>query len=110
MRISDWSSDVCSSDLKGVSRAHHHDRAGGMAGHPGGVGPEQIVAELGPVRGHDDEIDAVAFRKSQDLLVDGRSAARRVGKEWYSTCRSLWSPSHETNTRHNFYISLLTFK
>src|SRR3546814_6683212 len=42
-----------------------------MAGHPGGVGPEQIVAELGPVRGHDDEIDAVAFRKSQDLLVDG---------------------------------------
>src|SRR3546814_9408324 len=71
MRISDWSSDVCSSDLKGVSRAHHHDRAGGMAGHPGGVGPEQIVAELGPVRGHDDEIDAVAFRKSQDLLVDG---------------------------------------
>src|SRR3546814_5708877 len=68
MRISDWSSDVCSSDLcavrrpalahPAVRRARLHAAAGGFA-------------------------DAAE-----------RSEERRVGKECVSTCRSRWSPYH----------------
>src|SRR3546814_9499530 len=64
MRISDWSSDVCSSDL-------------GCAGDESfmilswSVG-STVVAGCGPAR----------------------SEERRVGKECVSTCRSRWSPYH----------------
>src|SRR3546814_3687395 len=67
MRISDWSSDVCSSDLHAVVHSGVH--AGG-AGRP-------------TVR---------AARLHQDLC--DRSEERRVGKECVSTCRSRWSPYH----------------
>src|SRR3546814_4995559 len=83
MRISDWSSDVCSSDLSGaagdatkkrrdyvrpfldlVARyhlcAHHHK------GRPGNAPQRPLF----------------------------RSEERRVGKECVSTCRSRWSPYH----------------
>src|SRR3546814_12711217 len=30
-----------------------------------------------------------------------RSEERRVGKEWLSTCRSRWSPNHETKKQKN---------
>src|SRR3546814_9366869 len=65
MRISDWSSDVCSSDL------HHH---GGKK-----------------VDGSDDDSDSDT--SLLDLLdTTDRSEERRVGKECVSTCRSRWSP------------------
>src|SRR3546814_6152339 len=68
LRISDWSSDVCSSDLVGQLRASvpflwvrgRHARAArnaDAAGEPGGA---------------------------------GRSEERRVGKECVSTCRYRW--------------------
>src|SRR3546814_10328714 len=67
MRISDWSSDVCSSDLGGASSlAFWRDEASV----PGG----QIL--------------------SGELSLDERSEERRVGKECVSTCRSRWSPHH----------------
>src|SRR3546814_10638442 len=83
MRISDWSSDVCSSDLE----------RGGIAGAglpalrrigrvDGGTGCEWICESLCgnecPVLG-----------ELSDLR---RSEERRVGKECVSTCRSRWSP------------------
>src|SRR3546814_19299921 len=36
---------------------------------------------------------------------DPRSEARRVGKEWVRTCRTLWSPDHykTKNSHHNNY-------
>src|SRR3546814_1514764 len=69
MRISDWSSDVCSSDLA--------LRASGQPGllHDFGV---EVVCLL---------LDAFADRQA-------RSEERRVGKECVSTCRSRWSPYH----------------
>src|SRR3546814_1679835 len=77
MRISDWSSDVCSSDL---GRQAGRDRirwAALLAGHGGGGG-------RGPAR--------LGDHGAQDR--PRRSEERRVGKECVSTCRSRWSPYH----------------
>src|SRR3546814_12020168 len=111
MRISDWSSDVCSSDLqaRGYVTAGgfsgrvdvHHDyltsvtlpkvRAGcgGIDMFLGGMSfldPDYLVQKLESIL---QAAPAVAF---QYLLE--RSEERRVGKEGGSTCRSRWSPIH----------------
>src|SRR3546814_7839128 len=89
MRISDWSSDVCSSDLVGRAIA------------PPGVEPRgrgmEIAAEIDPRIAGPERIQRIDFhgRVADDLeqlLV--RSEERRVGKECVSTCRSRWSPYH----------------
>src|SRR3546814_1779679 len=82
MRISDWSSDVCSSDLQ--------------------LGREaRIMFLLAP--GGVDQQEARGFhhhRRPEQPLDDAeakvgpRSEERRVGKECVSTCRSRWSPYH----------------
>src|SRR3546814_10915691 len=73
MRISDWSSDVCSSDLIGhaafVPRADRRRRF-------------ELVPALD---------DVLRRRFAED---ETRSEVRRVGKECVSTCRSRWSPYH----------------
>src|SRR3546814_1771208 len=88
MRISDWSSDVCSSDL-----------AGGMAAL--GMCP---VVELMFVDFFGVCMDAIYNLAAKNCYFSGgsvplpmvimRSAARRVGKACVSTCRSRWSPYH----------------
>src|SRR3546814_2542588 len=89
MRISDWSSDVCSSDLE----ARH---PAGRAGAPCRRGDGRGV-RLGLGRDH---LQGKAARSRRDLLPDlrggarARSEERRVGKECVSTCRSRWSPYH----------------
>src|SRR3546814_8049935 len=78
MRISDWSSDVSSSDL----------------------GLRALVQNLSLTRQL--RLAALNFEDLQaeqafDLLHgigDRRSEERRVGKECVSTCRSRWSPYH----------------
>src|SRR3546814_7111937 len=71
MRISDWSSDVCSSDLRTLRV--REDRGA----------PRRVRSVLERVQpGHD------AQGPHQ------RSEERRVGKECVSTCRSRWSPYH----------------
>src|SRR3546814_11909594 len=100
MRISDWSSDVCSSDLgDDPDRAEH-------------VSPDfeicafEIEAPLlaGLQQAHRHQIDdQTGYRDGGHAprlhgfgiaeAVD-RSEERRVGKECVSTCRSRWSPYH----------------
>src|SRR3546814_2157267 len=91
MRISDWSSDVCSSDLQ--------------VGIAAGVDPRERLQVHGDVEGQAVEAAAAAHADAQrgDLgAVDvdargafaARSEERRVGKECVSTCRSRWSPYH----------------
>src|SRR3546814_2861462 len=75
MRISDWSSDVCSSDLVEV-----RDVRAPLAG----SGDADQGVHVGAVGVH---LPAV-------LVHDLRSEERRVGKECVSTCRSRWSPYH----------------
>src|SRR3546814_7967800 len=71
MRISDWSSDVCSSDLRQLRRSRRPAR------------PRPFPRTYGVQR-----IDSCARGR------DDRSEERRVGKECVSTCRSRWSPYH----------------
>src|SRR3546814_14003431 len=86
MRISDWSSDVCSSDLFSYT---------------GGSEPGFIVGLINYLRfpAAPDVLwahaEALAARLRLALKQDSRSEERRVGKECVSTCRSWWSPYHE---------------
>src|SRR3546814_10462222 len=71
MRISDWSSDVCSSDLL---------RWGG---------DDSSQPPQRPRRRPNRPPDLAG-----SAGVGSRSEERRVGKECVSTCRSRWSPYH----------------
>src|SRR3546814_5445732 len=93
MRISDWSSDVCSSDLicalcGRVSALYEH-----------GAIRNRLIAGARVVRG--DGACGACSSHVRRVLVVGlfslatfRSEERRVGKECVSTCRSRWSPYH----------------
>src|SRR3546814_8862201 len=67
MRISDWSSDVCSSDLHAIH------------------GVPETLSKDGQV---------ILERRKFNTRAMMRSEERRVGKECVSTCRSRWSPYH----------------
>src|SRR3546814_9422989 len=82
MRISDWSSDVCSSDLADARYAQMPGRRRWT------VDPRLAIAGAG--RGGGDECGS-GGRLSR---AAGRSEERRVGKECVSTGRSRWSPIH----------------
>src|SRR3546814_15964661 len=91
MRIVDWSSDVCSSDL--VCRGHVI---------PVGIRPpvkKAHCAALGRAFRQTTELAAQLIREFTPpagvkvvVLFDARSEERRVGKACVSTCRSRWSP------------------
>src|SRR3546814_11199804 len=93
MRISDWSSDVCSSDLRLPGPLGRGVRAVVLRGVLTEV-PDVAVGVLGePVVG---VLDDLATRVGDAVVADRRgdtlsSEARRVGKESVSTCRSGWS-------------------
>src|SRR3546814_5523290 len=87
MRISDWSSDVCSSDLldQRLHRAgREDDTSGELVGDAGLRDQQGLRGRLG------DAGDGLGGL----LAVHLRSEERRVGKECVSTCRSGWSPYH----------------
>src|SRR3546814_10338400 len=86
MRISDWSSDVCSSDLFVIGEGERtrvcvYERPS----------PEALVFTRGVGWVEDIAVGAsgLAILGSLDAV---RSEERRVGKECVSTCRSRWSP------------------
>src|SRR3546814_19365200 len=97
MRISDWSSDVCSSDLLRPSwAALRRDARSG--GEPFVVGLPPVADPPWHVRvGWGIGYGPLARTRSSDqaalvVTVRARSEERRVGKECVSTCRSRWSP------------------
>src|SRR3546814_4932190 len=91
MRISDWSSDVCSSDLQidsGERSLWRYRAALRLPAPPAltlGEGWTPLLAA---------EWDDVPVRFKAEYLMPSRSEERRVGKERVSTCRSRWSPYH----------------
>src|SRR3546814_14304695 len=106
MRISDCSSDVCSSDL-GLLRLSGPSSSFGSfflpPGRPKGksapLGGSKRSAAWGP-------FPPPGRPKGKSATLEGcefdRSDERRVGKECVSTCRSRWSPYHyKKTTRQN---------
>src|SRR3546814_16558785 len=105
MRISDWSSDVCSSDLVALDV---------------GLVDVRVAGDLQPVllqlrervvlrAVHHQVVEARRLVPARKVVVLGdleeaepRSEERRGGKECVSTCRSRWAPYHLKNkkTRH----------
>src|SRR3546814_11667903 len=84
VRISDWSSDVCSSDLDRLRKT-------------------QLPA-LSPLR-HQVDVPRASklvhgYRRParNNARKERRSDERSVGKECVSTCRSRWSPYHQKKT------------
>src|SRR3546814_18077066 len=104
MRISDWSSDVCSSDLatnliwrpSRTPASHQDDRR--ISFRFGGASR----LRLGAARRNQNHEQASPIGKGAGIVLQSgfhipeytRSEERRVGKECVSTCRSRWSPSH----------------
>src|SRR3546814_12431984 len=101
MRISDWSSDVCSSDLFLAIEFPAIPRGNAAL-------LERAVRFYRYVAFAEDDIGfavalAIGFYFGNRVGGRGgirrrirpwRSEERRVGKECVSTCRSRWSPSH----------------
>src|SRR3546814_17548004 len=95
MRISDWSSDVCSSDLR---MPDQHDATTIAAfGERLQQWPDQPGLELqGPLTrlfGHARPAPTRAVERH-------RSEERRVGKEWGSAGRSRRTANHQTNRQN----------
>src|SRR3546814_20949794 len=102
MRISDWSSDVCSADL-GRDRyfaildehfSQERDPNVWKAllyrlGNAGGLAPQVVSDFLRKLFERFPQILA-----SREAVIFLRSEERRVGKECVRTCRSRWSPFH----------------
>src|SRR3546814_17913858 len=99
MRISAWSSDVCSSDLSAYYRVTEpwDNNDGDYRVKAMGLGMNFGV----PISEYDRVFLGATFERNQIDLYDNsplayrafvRSEERRVGKECVSTCRSRWSP------------------
>src|SRR3546814_19831783 len=104
MRISDWSSDVCSSDLPGRLALIHVDQDGQARNYSFGDMHESsnrlanLFLALGAKPG--DRI-GILLPKAPETAYAHRSEERRVGKECVSTCRSRWSQYHYKKNRIN---------
>src|SRR3546814_4961663 len=91
MRISDWSSDVCSSDLK---KAIILSAGQGSRLLPLTRDLPKCLIEFNGRSLLGWQVAALVANGIKDIVVVTRSEERRVGKECVSTCRSRWSPYH----------------
>src|SRR3546814_14049369 len=98
MRISDWSSDVCSSDLAERRIGDEADAMFAADGQDFGLDlalPDRIFAlQRGDRRGLRRAAPRVGAglgeRDVAHLALLDRSEERSVGQEWVSTCRTRW--------------------
>src|SRR3546814_16581135 len=116
MRISDWSSDVCSSDLpdnRGDNRCRLNAKLRTDTDRTVSGTAQRRRVDDGGAKSADHAANAVDAEGVQRVIIaelrlqerhgivadeggDGtqRSEERRVGKECVSTCRYRWSPYH----------------
>src|SRR3546814_4031178 len=98
MRISDWSSDVCSSDL--IMRRQAESKFLTAQAACEVPGPQDAANDMA-----NDLENRIACLMSMGIvelleMIDvDRSEERRVGKECVSKCRSRWSPYHKKKKR-----------
>src|SRR3546814_12837042 len=107
MRISDWSSDVCSSDLDtrnaivaalDITAAAELEALEAIVRVTGTAAAPEIVITSNPPRPQDEVLALILFGKTTAqpsafaAVQLARSEERRVGQECVSTCRSRRSP------------------
>src|SRR3546814_11530664 len=102
MRISDWSSDVCSSDLiggldylgfNGVGQEPNAGLAPTIP-HVAFAAFQLFFAAITPALVTGAFAERMKFR-AFEIFTAFRPAERRVGKACVSPCRSRWSPKHQ---------------
>src|SRR3546814_14192274 len=93
MRISDWSSDVCSSDLLNRERVDS-------------IPTKREIIRIDKI-GVKARISTRLWARNMEkrLSIPQRSEERRVGKECVSTCRSRWSPYHEKKNVNRYTLT-----
>src|SRR3546814_19297544 len=96
MRISDWSSDVCSSDLTAVSPAESAAPPHGIivVGNRSNAHRCSRKVVLPLPGGPTSSTGGRRNLPTSPPAMNARSEERRVGKECVSPCRSRWSPYH----------------
>src|SRR3546814_15777773 len=98
MRISDWSSDVCSSDLPRhrLPRLSTSEPPRKITNRKISITEDfwGILLQIIPVIIHEAAVVHFIDNLIKFNLGKYRSEERRVGKECVSTCRSRWSPYH----------------
>src|SRR3546814_13156517 len=106
MRISDWSSDVCSSDLRTSVMIY-------SALSPQALAEQIRILRLPAILADEEDWTSETIAAAQAAGTQGlrptadpanpvmvvaqmteRSQESRVGKEWVSTCRFRWTPYH----------------
>src|SRR3546814_1139365 len=88
MRISDWSSDVCSSDLSTFDLELVEPLSSPISSTPQPTTSTTSVWEVHCVQA------SVGVTGVQATWRGRRSEERRVGKEFVRTCISRWAPYH----------------
>src|SRR3546814_16383952 len=89
MRISDWSSDVCSSDLGCDAPVTDSPLSCQVT-----MSANKVVSAAFAPPANSFALTLLGGSNGSGTV---RSEERRVGKECVSTCRSRWSPYHSTN-------------
>src|SRR3546814_17231492 len=134
MRISDWSSDVCSSDLLVDGGIAASQRQPGLVHRSVGRGRSNqrlCVGDGDRLSGHVADVAVAVDQGVAEVVLDRRvirrldvigrahgcvapvaiavnsSEERRVGKECVSTGRSRWSPYHLKKNKNNTYQTTL---
>src|SRR3546814_12263049 len=97
MRISDWSSDVCSSDLA----QQMQERA--MSAEPTAAKAAVMPEEAPRAPEAPAAQQSLGLETASRAPFDIRAEERRVGKEGVSTCRSRWTPYHEQKRNKTSY-------
>src|SRR3546814_13201236 len=99
MRISDWSSDVCSSALGAVGVLfvqRYFNRA---------LADQRMIKLRNLIALRQVSVKIVFAVETRPFVDDRRSEESREGKECVSTCRSRWSPYHYKNNNDNNEIN-----
>src|SRR3546814_5469470 len=91
MRISDWSSDVCSSDLADIDGTMRDPKTGVVEAYSVNYLKTEWTA-IDPEIGA--SLEWLGTKLKGQFGVQSRSEERRVGKECVRTCRYRWSQDH----------------
>src|SRR3546814_12471483 len=99
MRISDWSSDVCSSDLRWVPHGHPPVSAWTVLEDTGldierARKDRRLSGIVAMLNRHAEYMQTTETRATPTSFVNGKIGRASCREECVSTCRSRWSPYH----------------